>query len=240
MAAHHDAALLAFILMMLTGFVGWLALWQFRRHGRSAGWTTGAILVLGSAHAGRRRARRQRRRRNPSSRDHAGPGRRSRRLASGSARPPCRIRDHPAVGLAGRRDTAFHRPVAALWRAVRGEPAAPWRVQGVSFAAMHRMLPWGMLGFGVNLVTGMLFFIAAPEQYTANAPFFWKLVCLMVAGADLLYLTVVDKSGRSSRVTTPPCSTRRSPPPPSSRGWGSSTGAACCPSSGTPSDGFRT
>ena len=33
-AAHHDAALLSFILMMLTGFVSWLSLWQFRRHGR--------------------------------------------------------------------------------------------------------------------------------------------------------------------------------------------------------------
>src|ERR671918_2868022 len=46
MAAHHDAALLAFILIMITGFVAWLALWQFRRHGAAAGWTTGAILLL--------------------------------------------------------------------------------------------------------------------------------------------------------------------------------------------------
>src|SRR5688500_1535798 len=45
--AHHDAALLSFILMMLTGFVAWLALWQFRRHGKAASWTTGGILLLG-------------------------------------------------------------------------------------------------------------------------------------------------------------------------------------------------
>ena len=61
-AAHHDAALFAFILIMITGFVSWLGLWQFRRHGRSAGWTTGAVLLLGGAVARGRGAGRQHRR----------------------------------------------------------------------------------------------------------------------------------------------------------------------------------
>lgn len=45
-AAHHDGALLAFIFMEITGFVAWLALWQFRRLGRPAGWTSPAIVLL--------------------------------------------------------------------------------------------------------------------------------------------------------------------------------------------------
>ena len=61
------------------------------------------------------------------------------------------------------------------------------------FAALHRLLPWAMLGFAVNLVTGMLFVIAAADQYIANTPFFWKIGFLMVAGANLLYLTVYDR-----------------------------------------------
>jgi hypothetical protein len=65
--------------------------------------------------------------------------------------------------------------------------------RAISYAAMHRLLPWGMLGLVINTATGMLFFIAAPEQYTSNAPFLWKIICLLVAGADLLYLTVFDK-----------------------------------------------
>jgi positive regulator of sigma E activity len=50
-----------------------------------------------------------------------------------------------------------------------------------------------MLGFGVNLVTGMLFVIAAADQYIGNTPFIWKIAFLMVAGANLLYLTVYDR-----------------------------------------------
>ena len=67
-------------------------------------------------------------------------------------------------------------------------------IKGVSFASLHRLLPWGILAFAVNLMTGMLFFISAPEQYTANAPFYWKVVFLGLAGVNFLYLTVFDKT----------------------------------------------
>jgi hypothetical protein len=64
----------------------------------------------------------------------------------------------------------------------------------VAFADVHRLLPWGMLGFGANLITGMLFFIGQPGQYVGNAPFAWKVVFLMVAGVNFLYLTVFKKA----------------------------------------------
>jgi len=63
----------------------------------------------------------------------------------------------------------------------------------VPFADVHRLLPWGMLGFGANLITGMLFFIGQPKQYIDSAPFYWKVVFLMIAGANFLYLTVFKK-----------------------------------------------
>jgi hypothetical protein len=49
------------------------------------------------------------------------------------------------------------------------------------------MLPWGLIGFALNLVTGMYFFIAAPGQYTGNYMFFWKIVFIMSTGATALY-----------------------------------------------------
>ena len=64
----------------------------------------------------------------------------------------------------------------------------------VPFADVHRLLPWGMLGFGANLITGMLFFVGQPGQYTASAPFYWKIAFLMIAGANFLYLTVFKKA----------------------------------------------
>ena len=51
-----------------------------------------------------------------------------------------------------------------------------------------------MLGFGANLITGMLFFIGQPGQYIESAPFYWKVVFLMIAGANFLYLTVFKKA----------------------------------------------
>jgi hypothetical protein len=38
-------------------------------------------------------------------------------------------------------------------------------------------------------VTGMLFFAAAPGQYTKNPAFFWKVIFLMLACANTLYFT---------------------------------------------------
>jgi hypothetical protein len=64
----------------------------------------------------------------------------------------------------------------------------------VPFADVHRLLPWGMLGFGANLITGMLFFVGQPKQYLDSAPFYWKIVFLMIAGANFLYLTVFRKA----------------------------------------------
>jgi hypothetical protein len=67
-------------------------------------------------------------------------------------------------------------------------------MKGLSFAAMHRLLPWGILGLGMNLITGMLFFIAAANQYTQNIAFYWKVAFLLGAGAHFLYLTVFSKT----------------------------------------------
>ncbi len=64
----------------------------------------------------------------------------------------------------------------------------------VPFAAVHRLLPWGMLGFGANLITGMFFFVGQPGQYTTNEPFYWKIALLMIAGANFLYLTVFGRA----------------------------------------------
>jgi len=60
------------------------------------------------------------------------------------------------------------------------------------FSAFHRLLPWAAFGLGVNLVTGMGWVIATPEQYMTNISFGWKMALLLLAGADLLYLTTFD------------------------------------------------
>jgi uncharacterized membrane protein len=61
-------------------------------------------------------------------------------------------------------------------------------------STMHKLLPWGMLGFGINLITGMMFFIAAPDQYIGNWVFFWKIVFIVLAGVNALYFLALDEA----------------------------------------------
>jgi uncharacterized membrane-anchored protein len=62
----------------------------------------------------------------------------------------------------------------------------------LSAAALPQLLPLGMLGFALNLVTGMMFFVATPEQYTGSL-FFIKMA-LVVAGALNLLCFMLGKT----------------------------------------------
>ena len=49
-----------------------------------------------------------------------------------------------------------------------------------------------MLALGINVITGMLFLIATPEQYADNISFHWKMGLFVLAGVNLLYLTKAE------------------------------------------------
>jgi hypothetical protein len=57
----------------------------------------------------------------------------------------------------------------------------------IPVAAAHSLLPWGILGFVINLVTGLLFFVGAPDQYVTNIAWWYKVGFLGVAGLNALY-----------------------------------------------------
>lgn len=60
-------------------------------------------------------------------------------------------------------------------------------LRSLEMAQMRRLLPWGIAGFLLNLVSGVLFFVGAPDQYMRNAAFYLKLLFLVVAGVNALY-----------------------------------------------------
>jgi hypothetical protein len=66
-------------------------------------------------------------------------------------------------------------------------------MKGLSFPVLHRLLPWGILGFGMNVMTGLLFFIGQPDQYIQSTPFQWKMALVLIAGANALYFTMFDE-----------------------------------------------
>ena len=51
----------------------------------------------------------------------------------------------------------------------------------IPIAALKRCLPWAMSGFGLNLLTGVVFFTANPYQYFINPAWWAKLAFLALA-----------------------------------------------------------
>jgi hypothetical protein len=192
---HQDVALYGFTFVELAGFLAWIALWQWRRHGQPARGLIAAVTVLValSLVVMGRAATLGGEIRHPEIR------------AAGAPAPA----GDPEQFLATTISTiAVYSPWA--WPAAEAVHflglalslgvllAINLRILGVMrqvpFADVHRLLPWGMLGFGVNFITGMFFFVGQPGQYIESAPFFWKIVFLLIAGANFLYLTVFKKA----------------------------------------------
>jgi hypothetical protein len=197
---HQDAALAGFTVMEFAGFIAWVALWQSRRRGRSApGFVPAATVLTMVALLLMARAA---------------------NLGGDIRHPEIRTvadaasADDPARFVASKISVVM---VNSPWAWPASETihflglslsfgvllAVNLRILGamkqVPFADVHRLLPWGMLGFGANLITGMLFFIGQPKQYIDSAPFYWKVVFLMIAGANFLYLTVFKQGWSDDR-----------------------------------------
>src|SRR5688572_17578366 len=197
MQRHHDAALTATLMMVLTGGAAWLGLWQFRRAGRQSAANSAAVLVLSVLTM-------------------AGMARTA--TMGGEIRHPEILLDPEAAAealaaagpgwLTATSVAAFVNERIWVWPAMETlHFIGLWLLFGVvvlvngrvlglmpqaSFASLHRLLPWAVLGLGVNVLTGMMFVIANPGMY-AGPPFYWKIVLLMLAGANLLYLTAFDE-----------------------------------------------
>jgi hypothetical protein len=56
----------------------------------------------------------------------------------------------------------------------------------ISLHAVHDLTPWGLIGFSINLITGIGFFVTRPGSYMSNIAFQLKLVCLLLAGLNFL------------------------------------------------------
>ena len=62
----------------------------------------------------------------------------------------------------------------------------------LAVAPLHRLIPYGVAGFLINLLTGMAFFVSIPRQYMYNVAFIAKMGLVLIAGINVLvfYTTV--------------------------------------------------
>ncbi len=189
---HEGAALLAFAFMQMTGAFAWLGLWQFRRMARPPVWNLTVILLLSMITLG---------------------------LVTRAANIGGEIRHPEILSVPGTPTTgeplgrelgAFVLDTSWMWPTCETlhfiglslligvvlliDLRMLGVMKNVSFPVLHRLLPWGILGFGINVITGMWFFMGSPGQYTQNVAFQWKIVLVLVAGANALYFTVFDEA----------------------------------------------
>jgi hypothetical protein len=58
--------------------------------------------------------------------------------------------------------------------------------KGIPLRALHRLIPWGIGGYLVNILTGIVFFAGHPDQYFYNNAFRFKVLFMMVAAINVL------------------------------------------------------
>src|SRR2546426_3628990 len=192
MERHEDAALLALTFMEITGMMAWLGLWQFRRTSRATSGNLVAVVVLSVITFG---------------------------LMTRAANMGGEIR-HPEITVPGADPAANEWIRVTSIAEVINQTNWAWptletlhfiglsmilgvalivnlRMLGIakniSFSALHRLLPWGILGFGINVSTGFLFFVTIPDQYTQNLSLHVKMVLMMIAGVNILYFTMFEE-----------------------------------------------
>jgi uncharacterized membrane protein len=184
---HEGAAFLAMVSIEVTGALAFLGLWSLRRTGKLSSAATGVIflsgvlsfiLVAGAANLGGELRHTEIR---PTEESVTAIGPLARTVGN-------YVRDTPWTWV-----TAETLHFVGLSLLIGVLAIINLRLlgfmQNLPSGMLMRLLPWGMMGYAINTMTGMLFFIAAPQQYYGNPAFFWKVIFLLLGGANIVYFT---------------------------------------------------
>ena len=58
--------------------------------------------------------------------------------------------------------------------------------RGIPLQALHKLVPWGVAGYALNVTTGLMFVTSVPDQYLFNPAFQTKLALMGIAGLNIL------------------------------------------------------
>ncbi len=192
--AHQGAALLALLFMEITGALALVGLWRFSRAShptpdRPARWIVPAVLLSSIVTVGLMAITGN---------------------TGGGIRHPEIISSEDVVSMVG---TTGYKiiPVVGFWVTEYSRWVWPiletfhfigliliaaavgalnFRLLGLlkqlPAAPLHRFIPWGIAGFVINVITGLLFFISLPYFYVFNINVHLKMLVILLAGAHLL------------------------------------------------------
>jgi hypothetical protein len=193
-AVHQDSALLALTFLGITGCFAWLGLWQTRRNSNPPGWNNWIVLAFAILAVGFIV--------------------KTGSLGGDINHPEINVGEEMMVvqdepGRTVRLQETINR-TPWLWPAMEAAHFVGMaiifgvvlvvclRVLGygkklLPVAALHRILPLGVLGLLVNIVTGMVFFIGDSSRYVAIEAFFWKIVLIVIGGVTLMFFTIFHR-----------------------------------------------
>jgi len=82
--------------------------------------------------------------------------------------------------------------------------------RSIPIRALHSLIPVGVLGFLMNLATGIGFLTATPDQYMYNKAFWVKSTLLIIAGLNVLffYARVFRRLEQNGAHAPPPAGAR--------------------------------
>jgi len=71
----------------------------------------------------------------------------------------------------------------------------------VPMSAAKAFMPWAIAGFGINLVTGLLFLVMAPAMYAFSAAWWAKVFFIVLAGLNAMFFETTQ--GRRAQTLAP-------------------------------------
>jgi uncharacterized membrane protein len=194
-AAHNNVGVVSIFFMEFTGLFAWLGLWQYRRFSSARGWTIATVMVLSLITV-------------------------YFMAVTGTTGGQIRHEEILTAEETKALNAAIVPPLASGLSTFVTSTKWMWpvcetlhfiglsllmgvvllvdlRMMGwmkrIPFSVLHRLMPWAILGFAMNVLTGMLFFIGSPGQYFASTVFQWKMIFVLVAGANAIYFTMFDE-----------------------------------------------
>jgi uncharacterized membrane protein len=201
MQRHEGAAMLALWFVEATGALALAGLWQFHRRARMARWNVAAVLIFSLLAVGLM----------------------ARTGNTGGEISHVEVRaGQDATPTEGTVGSIVHLFEPTPWKFTEAMTYNKWwwafmmdlhflglvlligsvgaldlRIMGFArqmpVEPLHRLVPWALAGFGINVVTGLLAFIGMPEFYTLDYAFWVKLLAILLLGvnAAAFYLTGV-------------------------------------------------
>jgi hypothetical protein len=198
---HQGAAVMALILIEITGAAAWVGLWQQRRNGEAARWTIVLVMTLAIVTMGlvTRAA-------NMGGEITHSEIRAIEDLPAAEAAIPADVKLFTTPSVSNFvTEYAYVWPICEVFHflglavlmgivlVINLRILGIGSLKHMAYGDLHKLLPWAVAGFTFNAISGMVFFVAQPQTYTLNLSFDLKIIVFVLAGITVLYHTIFDE-----------------------------------------------